>query len=31
MLIHFERLTFETAVSIAENVGVSQMTVGSFL
>ncbi len=31
MLTHFERLAFETAASIAENVGVSQMTVGRFL
>jgi DNA-binding MurR/RpiR family transcriptional regulator len=31
MLTYFERLGFETAASIAENVGVSQMTVGRFL
>jgi len=31
MLINFERLPFETAASIAETVGVSQMTVGRFL
>ncbi|PVA11998.1 hypothetical protein DC366_03515 [Pelagivirga sediminicola] len=31
MLTHFERLSFETAASIAETVGVSQMTVGRFL
>lgn len=31
MLTHFERLAFETAASIAETVGVSQMTVGRFL
>ncbi|MFX0546663.1 MurR/RpiR family transcriptional regulator [Roseovarius sp. S1116L3] len=31
MLTHFERLAFETAASIAENIGVSQMTVGRFL
>lgn len=31
MLTHFERLGFETAASIAESVGVSQMTVGRFL
>ncbi|SEK67695.1 transcriptional regulator, RpiR family [Roseovarius nanhaiticus] len=31
MLTYFDRLGFETAASIAENVGVSQMTVGRFL
>lgn len=31
MLIEFDRLAFETAASIAETVGVSQMTVGRFL
>ena len=31
MLINFDRLAFETAASIAETVGVSQMTVGRFL
>lgn len=31
MLTHFERLAFETAASIAENIGVSQMTVSRFL
>lgn len=31
MLINFDGLAFETAASIAETVGVSQMTVGRFL
>lgn len=31
MLTHMQRLPFETAASIAEAVGVSQMTVGRFL
>lgn len=31
MLTYFDRLGFETAASIAENIGVSQMTVGRFL
>lgn len=31
MLSHLDRIPFETAASIADNVGVSQMTVGRFL